>query len=259
MTSPNAGSEFGGSVALVTGAAGIGIGQAIARRLASGGAVVVVTDIHELRTKEVTEAIAADYPDTEIYGCPLDAGDRGHIDDVVDTVIDRFGAIDILVNNAAVNFVAPIFEFDPSEWDRVMDVNINGPWYLARRIFPLMRERSGGVVVNIGSYAPDVGGAGIETAYAVSKGGLSALTRCLAHEGGPHGIRANTVSMGVVEDTKFVMDHPELLERKDALGPLGSLPHKDEIAEAIAFLASSRAAHITGEIINVSGGAYMRN
>ena len=93
----------------------------------------------------------------------------------------------------------------------------------------------------------------------MSKGALNALTRCIAHEGGPYGIRANTVSMGMVEGTKFVMDHPELRERTDTLGPLGSLPHKDEITELVAFLASSRAAHITGEIVNVSGGAYMRN
>jgi NAD(P)-dependent dehydrogenase (short-subunit alcohol dehydrogenase family) len=88
---------------------------------------------------------------------------------------------------------------------------------------------------------------------------LNVLTRCLAHEGGPSGIRANTVSMGMVEGTKFLLDHPELRERHDAVGPLGSLPDKDEIAEVVAFLASPRAAHITGEIINVSGGAYMRN
>lgn len=259
MTNDHDNSEFRGAVALITGAAGIGIGQATARRFAGGGARVVVTDIHERRTKEVTDAIAADYPDTDVCGFPLDAGDRGHIDHVVDAVVDRFGAVDVLVNNAAVNVVRPIFEFDPLDWDRVMNVNINGPWYLARRILPLMREQGSGAVINVSSYAPDVGGAGIETAYAVSKGALNALTRCLAHEGGPHGIRANTVAMGAVEDTRFIQNHPELLERPDTYGPLGSLPKKHEIAEVIAFLASSRAAHITGEVINVSAGSYMRN
>jgi 3-oxoacyl-[acyl-carrier protein] reductase len=130
---------------------------------------------------------------------------------------------------------------------------------LARKVLPHMRKRGRGVVVNISSYAPDVGGAGLETPYAVSKGALNTLTRCIAHEGGPFGIRANTVSMGMVEGTKFVMDHPELRERHDTLGPLGSLAHKDEIADVVAFLASAPAAHITGEVINVSGGAYMRN
>jgi 3-oxoacyl-[acyl-carrier protein] reductase len=252
-------SEFDGAVALVTGAAGLGIGQATARRFARGGARVVVTDIHERRTREVTKAMAEDYPDREIVGYPMDAGDRGAIDGVMEQVLEKFGGIDILVNNAAVNVLGSVFDYRPEDWDRVMDVNINGPWYLAHKAFPMMRERGGGVVINIGSYAPDVGGAGIETPYAVSKGALNTLTRSLAHEGGPAGIRANTVSMGMVEGTKFLMDHPELRERSDALGPLGSLPDKEEIADLIAFLASSRAAHITGEIINVSGGAYMRN
>lgn len=250
--------EFGGAVVLVTGAAGQGIGQATARRFAAGGARVVVTDIHERRTMEVTAAIAADYPDTDIFGCTMDAGDRGHIDSAVAQVIDRFGAIDILVNNAAMNVLGSIFDYDAADWDRVMDVNINGPWYLARRVLPLMRASGSGVVINVSSYAPDIGGVGMETPYAVSKGGLNTLSRCLAHEGGPSGIRANTVTMGVVDGTKFVMDHPELRNRPDALGPLGTMPRKEEIAEVIAFLASSRAANITGETINVSGGAYMR-
>ena len=251
--------EFDGAVALVTAAAGMGIGQAVARRFAAGGARVVVTDIHERRTLEVSNAIAEDYPDREIVGYPMDAGDRGGIDDVVDRVLETFGAIDIVVNNAAVNVLGSIFDYEAKHWDRVMEVNIGGPWYLARRVLPQMRDRGHGVVINIGTYAPDVGGAGMETPYAVSKGALNTLTRCLAHEGGPFGIRANCVAMGMVEGTKFVMDHPELRERPDTVGPLGSLPHKDEIAEVVAFLASPAAAHITGEIINVSGGAYMRN
>lgn len=251
--------EFDGAVVFVTAAAGMGIGQAVARRFAEGGARVVVTDIHERRTREVAKAMAEDYPDREIVGYPMDAGDRGAIDDVVDRVLERFSAIDILINNAAVNILGSIFDYQPADWDRVMDVNINGPWYLARRVLPGMRERGSGVIVNIGSYAPDIGGAGLETPYAVSKGALNVLTRCLAHEGGPFGIRANSVTMGIVEGTKFVIDHPELLERSDSRGPLGSLPDKAEIAEVVAFLASSRAAHMTGEIINVSGGAYMRN
>lgn len=252
-------SEFDNSVVLVTAAAGRGIGQAVARHFASGGARVVVTDIHERRTRDVVKAMAEDFPDREIVGYPMDAGDRGAIDRVVDQVLESLGAIDVLVNNAAVNVLGSIFDYQPADWDHVMNVNINGPWYLARRVFPHMRQRGRGVVINIGTYAPDVGGLGLETPYAVSKGALNALTRCLAHEGGPAGIRANTVSMGMVEGTKFVMDRPELRDRHDTLGPLGSLPNTDEIAEVVAFLASPRAAHITGEIVNVSGGAYMRN
>jgi len=249
---------FAGRVALVTAAAGRGIGQATARRLAAGGAHVVVTDIHAQRTADVAGAIAAEHPSVTVMGLPLDAGDREQIDEVVGQVSKALGPVRVLVNNAAVNVVGSIFDYDPADWDRVMRVNLSGAWYLCRCVMPLMRDAGGGVIVNVGSYAPDVGGNGIEAPYAVSKGGLNVLTRSCAHEGGPYGIRSVCVSMGMVRGTKFIDDHPELLERPDALGPLGTLPTADDIAEVIAFVASDRAAHITGEIVNVSGGAYMR-
>jgi 3-oxoacyl-[acyl-carrier protein] reductase len=257
MTDPG---EFAGRVALVTAAAGKGIGQAVARRLAAGGAHVVVTDVHPGRTEKVATAIASEYPAVTVVGYPMDAGDREQIDAVVDAVTDSLGPVRILVNNAAVNVVGSIFDYDPSNWDWAVRVNLTGAWYLCRRTMPQMRDAGGGVIVNVGSYAPDVGGGGIEAPYAATKGGLAALTRGLAHEGGPHGIRAVYLSMGVVKGTKFAEDNAELLtSMPGAVGPLGDLPGPGDIAEAVAFLASDRAAFITGEILNVAGGSYMRN
>jgi NAD(P)-dependent dehydrogenase (short-subunit alcohol dehydrogenase family) len=251
--------EFVGRVVLVTAAAGAGIGQATARRFAAAGATVVVTDIHERRTAAVTAAIAADYPKATVVGHPMDAGDRQGIDRVVDAVAADHGGIDVLVNNAAVNVIASHFDYDPEVWDWVVNVNLTGPWYLCRRVLPIMRDRGrGGVVVNVSSYAPDVGGNGLESPYAITKGGLNVLTRSVAHEGGKYGIRAVTVSMGVVRGTKFIDDHPEILAGPDAQGVLPWLPCATDIAEAIAFLASDRARCITGEAINVSSGSYMR-
>ena len=202
---------------LLTAAAGAGIGQAAARRFAAGGATVVVTDIHARRTQEVTAAIAADYPQAKVIGHPMDAGDRAAIDRVVDTITAEHGGVDVLVNNAAVNVIASHFDYDPEVWDWVVNVNLSGPWYLCRRILPIMRDRKrGGVIVNVSSYAPDVGGQGLESPYAITKGGLNVLTRSVAHEGGPFGIRAVTVSMGVVRGTKFIDDHPEILASPDA-------------------------------------------
>jgi 3-oxoacyl-[acyl-carrier protein] reductase len=155
--------------------------------------------------------------------------------------------------------VGSIFGYDPANWDWAVRVNLTGPWYLCYRTMPLMRDAGGGVIVNIGSYAPDVGGSGIETPYAATKGGLAALTRGLAHEGGPHRIRAVYLSMGVVKGTKFVEDNVEWLGQHLTGGPLGDVPGTAEIAEAAAFLASDRAAFITGEVLNVAGGSYMRN
>lgn len=251
--------DFGGQVALVTGAAGQGIGRAIARRLAAGGATVVVTDIHAARTEKVTAEIAAEFPAATVVGHPMDAGDRERVDHVLNEVAGSLGPVQILVNNAAMNVVGGIFDYDPSDWDRVVRLNISAPWYLCRVAMPIMRAAGGGVVVNIGSYAPDLGGLGLETPYAATKGGLAALTRALAHEGGPHHIRVNLVSMGVVTGTKFVDDNPVITQRPDSMGPLGTLPDTSDIAETVAFLASKRARNITGEIVNVAGGAYMRN
>ena len=167
--------------------------------------------------------------------------------------------VQILVNNAAVNVVGSIFDYDPENWDWCLRVNLSGPWYLCRAVMPLMRDAGGGVIVNVSSYAPDVGGAGIEAPYAITKGGLNVLTRSCAHEGGPFGIRAVTVATGIVTGTKFIDDHPEILDGPGARGPLGTFATADSVAEAIAFVASDRARHITGEILNVAAGAYMRN
>jgi 3-oxoacyl-[acyl-carrier protein] reductase len=249
--------EFHGRIALVTGAAGAGIGQATARRLAAGGARVVVTDIHERRTHEVAARLADEFPATTVLGVPMDAGDRDQIDAAVAQVADTLGPVQILVNNAAVNVVGSIFDYEPEHWDWCVRVNLSGPWYLCRAVMPLMRDAGGGVIVNVSSYAPDVGGGGTEAPYAITKGGLNVLTRSCAHEGGPHGIRAVTVAMGVVTGTKFVDDHPELLEASPS--PTGQYSDAASVAEAIAFLASDRARHITGEILNVAAGAYMRN
>jgi NAD(P)-dependent dehydrogenase (short-subunit alcohol dehydrogenase family) len=109
--------EFEGRIALVTAAAGAGIGQAVARRLAAGGASIVVTDIHERRTQEVAEAIAHDYPDVQVAGYTMDASDRDRIDEVVADVSRSLGPIQILVNNAAINVVGSIFDYDPKDWD----------------------------------------------------------------------------------------------------------------------------------------------
>jgi NAD(P)-dependent dehydrogenase (short-subunit alcohol dehydrogenase family) len=244
-------------LALVTAAAGAGLGQAIARRLAARGDRVVVTDIHARRTQEVAVAIARDYPGTTVVGYPLDMGDRDRIDSVVNEVVAALGPVQILVNNAAVDIPGTIFGYEASDWDRTLSVNLTGPWYLCRRLLPLMRDAGGGVVVNIGSLASEIGGAGIESPYAVSKGGLHALTRALARDAGQYGIRAVTLSPGVISDSRFVMEHPETLDLPDVRTLNGSFPTAADLADAVAFLTSDSARHITGTALHVNGGAYL--
>ena len=251
--------EFGGRVALVTGAAGQGIGRAIAARLCAGGARVVVTDIHPGRVVDVTAELATTSEPGTVFGWPLDVSDANAVDRVMGQVLEEVGPVQILVNNAAYNVMAPIWEYTLEDWRHVMDVNLNGPWLLSKTAMIQMRPAGGGAIVNVSTVAPDIGGLGLEGPYAVSKGGLNVLTRSCAHEGGPFGIRANTVTMGIVRGTRFSeVLQPDLAADAERSTPLGRLPDPGDIAETTAFLLSERARSITGETINVSAGGIMR-
>jgi NAD(P)-dependent dehydrogenase (short-subunit alcohol dehydrogenase family) len=249
--------EFRGRVALVTGAAGAGIGRAIARRFAEGGATVIVTDIHEGRTEEVREAISRAYP-TRVLGFTMDVSDRQRVDEVLEEVAREVGPVQILVNNAALNVVGNLFDYDPADWDRVIAVDLTAPFYLCRMTLPGMRDTGGGSIINISSIAADLPAGAEEPPYAVAKAGLHALTRGIAKVGGPHQIRCNAVTAATVSDTRFMEAHPELLEQALPATPLGRHATTADIAEAVAFLASDRASFITGEILNVAGGFHMR-
>jgi NAD(P)-dependent dehydrogenase (short-subunit alcohol dehydrogenase family) len=244
-----------GRVALITGAAGVGIGQAIARRLLGAGYAVAVTDRHAERTATVVSRLAEEFPGRPVRGWTLDVGVPDHIRSTVADVEQSWGPVRLLVNNAPHNTRSSIFETADADWERTLSVNLTGPWQLVRAVAPGMTAAGGGVIVNISSYAPDVG---IEGAYAIAKGGLNALTRVCAREGGPRGIRCVTVSTGFIAETKWARDHPEMAHTVHTEGVLGSHPTPAEVADAVEFLSSERAAHITGETLTISSGAYLR-
>ena len=250
-------SRLGGRVALVTGAAGAGIGRATARRLLVDGAAVAVTDSHEQRTAEVTAMLAAELgPGATVLGLPLDVADRDATDQVLEEVRGRLGPIDVLVNNAALNVLAEAHAMDPADWDRTLAVDLSGPWYLIRGVMPGMVALGRGAIVNVTSVAAYLG-SGREGPYAAAKAALQSLTRTIAAEGGPHGIRCNAVAPGIVR-SKFVETHLERLGPALERAPLRRIGEPDEVAAVIAFLVSDEASYITGETITVSGGWYMR-
>jgi NAD(P)-dependent dehydrogenase (short-subunit alcohol dehydrogenase family) len=245
-----------GRVALVTGAAGAGIGRACARRLAEDGATVVVTDSHERRTTQTVEELTAELGPGHVVGYPMDVSDRARVDEVLDDVAGSVGPVDVLVNNAAVNVLGTVVDYDTGDWDRVLDVDLTACWYLMRTVLPPMISAQRGSIVNVSSVAGYLGGGGMEGPYAAAKAGLQSLTRTVAAEAGPHGVRANAVAVGIVL-TKFVEKHAATLAPEAERTPLRRLGRPEEIAAVVAWLASDESSFVTGATINASGGWYM--
>lgn len=248
--------DLTGRVALVTGAAGGGIGKATAHRLLVEGAHVVVTDVHERRTAETVAALSDEFGDERVMGETMDAGDREQIDAALAAVRERFGPVDVLVNNAAVNAVKPVGDMAPEEWDWAIGINLSGPWYLCRAVLPDMARQGWGSIVNITSVAGWIHGTG-EGPYAGAKAALHQLTRTIATEYGPSGVRCNAVAPGVIHTWFIDQKAPQLLDEADNT-PLRRLGTPDDIASVVAWLVSEESAFVTGETVNASGGWYMR-
>jgi NAD(P)-dependent dehydrogenase (short-subunit alcohol dehydrogenase family) len=244
-----------GRVAFVTGAAGSGIGQATARRLAHDGAAVVLTDAHPGRTEKVAAELRAEVS-TPVLGLPLDVGDRAAVAEVFNQATNELGLIDILINNAAINQVEPTFELSLEDWDRMIAVDLTGPFQLIRLALPGMIEARRGSIVNVTSTAAYTSPLG-ESPYAASKAGLHSLTRTIAAEVGEFGIRCNSVAPGLVW-TRFLEKYEEQFLPEIPLTPMRRFGQPDDVVGAISFLVSEASGFITGESIVVSGGRYMQ-
>ena len=216
----------------------------------------MVTDVHERRTAETVAELAVELAPTPVIGHTLDVSDRARVDEVLAAVAATLGPVDILVNNAAVNVLGTVVEYDPDDWDRVLDVDLTACWYLMRAVLPAMTALGRGSIVNVSSVAGYLGGGGTEGPYAAAKAGLQSLTRTVAAEAGPHGVRANAVAVGIVW-TKFVEKHAASLAPEAERTPLRRLGTPEEIAAVVAWLASDESSFVTGETINASGGWYM--
>jgi len=250
-------SDDGGRVALVTGA-GSGIGEAVCARFAREGATVVATTRdpdHLARTL----ARIADAGGPEPIGLTLDVTDRASIEAVVADVVRRVGRIDVLCANAGLDlYDAPAVEdVTDEDWDRVMAVNVTGTFLVARACVPHVPD--GGSIVTIGSINSFVAWPN-NVPYTTSKGAILLMTRALAVDLAPRGIRVNCVCPGVIDTplTQAFLDaapDPDALVREyEAAAPLGRMGTADEVAGAVAFLASQDATFITGSALVVDGG-----
>lgn len=252
--------ELEGRVALVTGGGGSTIGAPAALRLAQEGCRLVICDVHERRNRETAEQIRKE-TGQPVVDVALDIADRAAVDRMLERAGREIGPVDLLVCNAAENKLGRIVEYDPADWDRTLEVSLTANFYLARRVLPGMVERRRGNLVMISSIAGWIGNPNPERgepAYAAAKAALFALTRNIAAEVGPYGIRCNAIAPGLIW-SKFVAKYEEQFKPLVEETPLRRFGRSEDIVEAILFLASDRrSGFITGEALNVSGGWYMR-
>jgi NAD(P)-dependent dehydrogenase (short-subunit alcohol dehydrogenase family) len=247
-----------GRVAIVTGGAK-GIGRHYARALAQEGARVVVADIAD--GTDVVEAIAVEHGAQGVLGAVVDVSDEASVKNLVARTMERFGQIDVLVNNAALFAPlrqTPCTEIDTPLWDRVMAVNLRGPFLMVKHVAPHMIARGYGKIINIGS-GTAYRGIPWMLHYVTSKGGILAFTRALARELGEHGIRVNTLSPGLVLSDSLVAENPEHVEtaRPSVLQvrALKRDAYPEDLLGALIFLASGESDFVTGQTLAVDGGS----
>ena len=244
--------DLTGRVALVTGASR-GFGLATAKRLAERGAAVAV----HVRDAERAETAARQVGDRG-FPVPGDLEDPADLRAIVDRTLDRFGRVDVLVNNAAMALTTRFEKITEEEWRRTFDVNVTAAFLLIRAVLPAMREQGYGRIVNVSSTAgktvSTLGGAH----YTASKAALQGLTRAAAKELGPYGITVNAICPGLF-DTELTRENatPEQLAAIAQTFPVRRLGEAVEVADLICFLASEAAGYITGASVDINGGDLM--
>jgi NAD(P)-dependent dehydrogenase (short-subunit alcohol dehydrogenase family) len=247
--------DLTGKVALITGSS-MGLGRAFALDLAKAGASVIVNN------RKGGESAEAVVKEIESLGrkaalVPCDIGNPESVAKMVDTILAKFGKVDVLINNAGISIDGTTVKYDPEAWDRVMKTNIYGVFYCSKYCLPSMIQQKWGRIINISSLVGQIGVMGTP-AYTASKAGIMGYTKTLAKEVARKGITVNCISLGYFEGGGLLETVPEKIAQEIlAAIPIGRWGKSEEISSAINYLVSDAAAYITGQTLNINGGYYM--
>ncbi|GEC04102.1 3-oxoacyl-ACP reductase [Streptomyces spinoverrucosus] len=240
-----------GRTAVITAAAGAGIGGATARRFLQEGARVLISDAHVRRLKEYEAELAGEFGGEAVAALPCDVTDETQVQALFETAVREHGRLDVVVNNAGLGGTSYLVDMTDEQWSRVLDVTLNGTFRCTRAALRLMKE-TGGVIVNNASVVGWRAQAG-QAHYAAAKAGVMALTRCAAVEAAEYGVRVNAVAPSLAMHPHLVkVTTPELLAELTAREAFGRYAEPWEVANVIVFLASGYSSYLTGEVVSVS-------
>jgi 3-oxoacyl-[acyl-carrier protein] reductase len=249
--------DFSGQTVVITGA-NRGLGKAMALRFWQAGAAVALL----ARNQEALDAVAAELlqtrdDPTNIYSASVDISDTDQVDDAARLILEKWGRVDVLINNAGLVSPGSYDKIALDDWERILNTNLTGTFRMVAAFAPTMQQQRSGRIINVSSITAQTGGVSGGVHYAASKGGMLAMTKTLARDLAPYNVTVNSITPGQIDSRGNFFNEAQR-QRLEAMIPLGRLGHVDDIAYAALFLASPMASYITGATLDVNGGLLKR-